>query len=173
MKELETERLILRKLKEEDAQRIYDCWASSNEATRYLTWLPHESVRTTKMILEEWVEEYEDRECYRYGIELKEIGALIGMIDVVDWIEGVPMLGYVLGEDYWDEGYMTEACAAVTEHLFEEGYPSVLVRVNEENVPSIRVLEKNGYTYLGQAEETCSKQKPWTVMINYYRKDKE
>ena len=114
MRELTTERLKLRHVREEDAQRIFDCWASKPEVAKYLTWHAHENVEQTMQILAFWVKEYEeDKNCMRWGMELKVSGELIGMIDVVGYREGNPVIGYCSGPAYWGNGYMTEALHAV------------------------------------------------------------
>ena len=108
MKELETERLLLRHIRRDDAQRIYDCWASDPEVTRYLTWQPHASVAVTEAIVARWLADYDKPDTYRYGIELRETGEMIGMIDVVGYHHGNPVIGYCSGRAYWGNGYMTE-----------------------------------------------------------------
>ena len=168
---LETERLILRPLKLEDADRIYECWASDPQVTEYLTWGPHSSVEVTRQLVDLWVRAYRDPGTVRYGITLKDGGDLIGMIDVVTWHSGVPELGYVLGRAYWSQGYMTEACRAVTEYLFKRGCPSVLIEAHTDNVPSNIVAEKCGFTFIGSQQKQCSPMKPWMVTVNWYRKD--
>ena len=45
MRELETERLRLRALRNEDTQAVFDGWASDPEVTKYLTWNAHKSIR--------------------------------------------------------------------------------------------------------------------------------
>lgn len=113
MKELETERLLLRHIRRDDAQRIFDCWASDPEVTRYLTWQPHASVAVTEAIVARWLADYDKPDTYRYGIELRETGELIGMIDVVGYHHGNPVIGYCSGRAYWGNGYMTEALKAL------------------------------------------------------------
>ena len=49
---LYTDRLILRPFELEDAQAMFDNWASDPEVTKYLTWPTHESVETTKRIIQ-------------------------------------------------------------------------------------------------------------------------
>lgn len=39
---LETERLLLRKFNSEDAQKMFDNWASNPNVTKFLTWQPHQ-----------------------------------------------------------------------------------------------------------------------------------
>ena len=171
---LETDRLILRPVRLEDADRIYECWAKDPQVTEYLTWGPHPDAGVTRQLVDLWVKAYRDPGTVRYGIALKdgeEAGQLIGMIDVTAWHSGVPELGYVLGRDYWSQGYMTEAVTAVTEYLFRRGCPSVLIEAHTENVPSNIVAEKCGFAFIGSQQKQCSPMKPWMVTVNWYRKD--
>jgi ribosomal-protein-alanine N-acetyltransferase len=41
MRDIETERLILRKFEIEDAPEVYRNYASNDHVTRFLTWLTH------------------------------------------------------------------------------------------------------------------------------------
>lgn len=59
-KTINTKRLILRPFQVEDAREMFENWASDPEVTQYLTWLPHESVETTKESLKRWVEGYQN-----------------------------------------------------------------------------------------------------------------
>lgn len=169
MKELETKRLKSRYIKRDDAQRIFDCWASDPEVTKYLTWLPHEDVSVTNQVVDMWVKEYENANCYRYGIELKEENALIGMIDVVRYHHRNPVIGYCSGRKYWNHGYMTEAILAVMDELFADGFETIVIGAVSENTGSIRVIEKAGFHFVGSCREAMSAVKPEIVTINTYR----
>lgn len=169
MKELETKRLKLRYIKPDDAQRIFDCWANDPEVSKYLTWLPHVSVDVTKQVVDTWVREYEQPDCYRYGIELKEENALIGMIDVLGYHHGNPVVGYCSGQNYWNHGYMTEAFEAVIGELFSDGYETIVIEAVNENIGSIRVIEKAGFYFVGCRKIPMSSVKPEVVTINSYR----
>lgn len=50
-KNIETERLILRRFTLDDADAMYRNWASDDEVTKYLTWPAHSSVDITKWFL--------------------------------------------------------------------------------------------------------------------------
>ena len=173
MRELETKRLILRKLRSDDRERIFSCWASDEEVTRYLTWLPHKSEEETGEILNAWLEEYARDDCFRFGIELKEGQLLIGMLDVVDYIGGNPEIGYVLGREYWNRGYMTEALGAAIRYLFEEGFDCIYIRADERNIASNAVIRKNGFEFIKKETGPCSRFKPEPVTCNYYRLKKD
>ena len=59
---LETERLILRPFRKEDAESVFNNYASDDEVTKYVTWCTHESIETTKCLLDFWINQYEKEE---------------------------------------------------------------------------------------------------------------
>ena len=141
---IETERLILRPFREDDAEAIFSGWANDPEVTRYLTWNPHRSLEDTKAILSCWLSEESP---FRFGIERKEDGKLIGSIDVAKFEESVPEIGYCLSRSAWGNGYMTEACLAFRDYLVSVGYPEIILTAVKENHHSIRVFQKCGFVY--------------------------
>ena len=171
MNEFDSERLSFRRIRPEDSKRIFECWASDEEVTKYVTWPAHKNVETTEYVVDMWLKEYDDPACYRYGIELKETGGLIGMIDIVGYIDGKPEIGYVLGRAFWNRGYMTEALRAMTEYLFSGGFDTILIEADERNIGSNSVIRKNGFVFTHQETRPCSSFKPELVTVNWYKKD--
>ena len=166
---LETERLILRPFREDDAEAMFNGWASDPEVTKYLTWDVHENIDTTKFILDMWIKEYDDPKKLNFAIELKSDGSLIGGIDVVGYDdEGVPVIGYDLSRKYWNNGYMTEALKAVISELFTEGFDTVFIEAVVENIGSNRVIEKAGFIFTGTRPAEIFPGKPWIREINTY-----
>ena len=49
---LTTDRLILRRFTVDDAQAMYDHWATDEKTTKYMAWDVHDSVDTTRDLLE-------------------------------------------------------------------------------------------------------------------------
>ena len=43
--EIVTERLLLRRLLPQDAEMMYENWASDSQVTRFLRWEPHRNAR--------------------------------------------------------------------------------------------------------------------------------
>ena len=84
-KTLETDRLILRILRIEDAQPMFDNWASDPEVTKFLTWPAHENLQVTQAVLGSWLDEYGRNDFYQWAIELKQIGKPVGTISVVSY----------------------------------------------------------------------------------------
>lgn len=173
MRELETERLYLRRVKESDAQTMFDNWTSSEKVSEYLQWSAHRSVEDAKAFLSYILPQYEQDDCYRWGIVRKSDNTLMGMIDVVKFKDGCPEIGYCSGERFWGNGYMTEACKAVIDELFNAGYKTIFISAIKENIGSNRVIEKSGFKFVKSAERAQSKIKPEIVTMNYYRLDKE
>ena len=56
---LETERLVLRRFVNEDAEAMYKNWAADEEVTKYLTWPPHSNQEVSQRVIEEWVKAYQ------------------------------------------------------------------------------------------------------------------
>ena len=164
---LETERLILRPFELKDAEDMFYGWASDDEVTQYLTWNSHKTIETTLDIINLWIEQYEKPERINFAIELKENKKVIGGIDVVGYIDGVPVIGYNLSKKYWNYGYMTEACKKVIEHLFSIGHNVIRIDALVDNVASNKVIKKCGGVYQETYEETFT-QKNKIVQINRY-----
>ena len=155
---LETERLILRPFEKTDTYQMFHNWASDPEVTKYMTWNPHESIETTKKIIDMWIEEYQKAE---------RINFAIGGIDVCGYIEGTPVIGYVLSRKYWNNGYMTEAGLEVIKFLKSLGYNKIKIDAVIENIGSNKVIQKLGGKLINQKEEYFENKKQ-KFFINEY-----
>ncbi len=143
-------RLTLRQFTVDDAQAMYDTWASDADVTKYLFWDVHPNVDATRILLGVWVEQYKMDGCYNWAIEYR--GALIGNISVVTTSvrDEYAEIGYCVGRAYWGQGIMTEALARVLRFLFEEvGLHRIYLKHDEQNGASGRVMVKNGMVYEG------------------------
>jgi len=61
-------------------------------------------------------------------------------------------VSYWLGEPFWGKGLMTEILSLYTRRCFSQRpLLSITAGVRDENTGSIRVLEKAGYRYIGEA----------------------
>lgn len=149
---LETDRLILRPFKEEDAEDAYRNWCSDPEVTRFTTWTPHGDIDVTRRIIGFWLEQYSSPDYYQWAIELKETGEVIGTISVVALNEntGAAEIGYCISKKHWGRGIATEAMKAAVAYLFEKtGAECVYARHNVKNAASGAVMLKCGLRYDG------------------------
>lgn len=152
-KEIETDRLLLRRFVNEDAKAMYDNWASDDQVTKYLTWPSHTDVSMTQSSVKNWVEGYEDASQYKWAITLKDNpGEVIGDISVVAISEHRQEceIGYVLGHKFWSQGYMSEAMKAVSHYLLiEADFNRVEALHDVANPASGKVMQKAGLQYEG------------------------
>lgn len=151
-KTLETDRLILRKFRVDDAEQMYRNWASDPEVAKFMTWPPHPDVDCTKSLIAEWISNYADASNYNWVIEWKKTGDVIGNISVPrleEAVEGAEV-GYCLSRAWWGQGIMPEALRAVITYLIEEvGMNRVAATHDRNNAKSGRVMEKAGMKYEG------------------------
>ena len=144
---LETHRLILRPYRMEDAEDMFENWASDPEVTRFLTWPTHSSVEVSRHVLEAWIPHYEEGNYFNWAIEWKESGRVIGNIAVVglDQMAEAADIGYCLGRAWWGRGIMPEALRAVMDYLFSVvGVNRVAATHDSRNPNSGRVMDKAG-----------------------------
>lgn len=166
---LTTERLVLRCFTMDDADAVYQNWASDPIVTQFLSWETHPDTQVTREVLKIWVALYENDGYYNWGIELS--GVLIGAISVneCDEKDQNAEVGYCLARAYWGRGIMTEALSRVLRFLFEEvGLHRVKLECDRENIGSERVMRKNGLTYEGTLRENVlRKDGTWGDMRIY------
>lgn len=150
---LNSQRLLLRPYVLEDAPTMFENWASRADNVTYVTWPPHESVAFTKQLLKEWIASYENPGFFHWVIALKEQPeVVIGDISVIHTNPSTQSceLGYILSQDYWGQGLMTEALQAVIAFLFQEVHINRITADHAvDNPASGRVMEKAGMKYEG------------------------
>ena len=135
--ELTTERLVLRRMTTDDCEMMFGNWANDPEVTRYLRWEPHRDWVVTMAYLNEIVKQYDRPDFYDWGICDKVTGVLMGSISIApaescerekpyawknvktELLGGMYEIGYTLGKKWWNQGYATEAAAAVAFLCYE------------------------------------------------------
>lgn len=150
MKDIETERLILRDASVDDAEDMFE-YAKLEEVTKYLSWKPHISVKDSEKLLEMLGKEAKEKDSYVFKvIVLKENDKMIGTIDARLFGEGLKdaEFGYCLNPKYWKQGYMSEALKAFMEALHKEHrIENIFGSFERENIASKRVMQKNEMYY--------------------------
>ena len=164
MKEIITERLVIRPFKEGDALAMFKNWTGDDRVSTFCRWYTHTDVSTTEQFLNYCIGAE-----YCWAITLKNIDEPIGCIDLVGMDEnGVPEIGYALGYDYWGKGIMTETVKAIIADLFEKGYNKVEACHNIDNPASGKVMEKCGMTYCRDGEGIRKFGSDEKVKLKYY-----
>ncbi len=114
-----------------------------NEVVAATYRIPDLETREAELELFEYlrdISQQEDR--YLFGIFLD--GKLIGLINDCEINNECIEMGYALHPDYHNQGYTTEAFSAVINSLLSKGYTEIIAGAFEDNLASIRVMEKCG-----------------------------
>lgn len=152
---LETNRLILRKFREEDFQD-FCAYAMDEEMCRMMGNDLMDTEETARVTFD-WLKDKEERS---YVLILKETGRAIGNLNVTsvhDHLLKLPALAgkrgvslsFCISRQYRRQGLMSEAVRAVIARLFdEEGMDYVQCGYFDFNTVSARLQEKLGFTHL-------------------------
>ncbi|MBQ1257155.1 MAG: GNAT family N-acetyltransferase [Clostridia bacterium] len=143
---LETERLVLRKVRMDDANDMY-AYSCDPLVAKHVLWDAHRSVNDTKAYLRYMIRKYRMGDPSSWGIEEKATGKIIGTIGYM-WYQAdnnACEVGYSLARAKWNKGYMTEALKAVIDYTFNDlGFHRIEAQHETDNEPSGRVMEKCG-----------------------------
>ena len=143
---LETERLILRPWREEDADDLYT-YASDPDVGPPAGWPPHTSVENSLEIIRTVLSAPET-----YAVCLKESGKPIGSIgfhrnDLAEDDDEYE-LGYWIGKPFWGQGLIPEASREMLRHAFEDlKMNRIWCGYYDGNEKSRRAQEKLGFVY--------------------------
>lgn len=141
---IETDRLVLQRLKYEDAEEIFYAYASKSEATRYVSWPTHTRVQDTNKYLAFAVPAWKAQLEFNFTIRLRSTNSLIGSIGCIN-DAGKMQFGYIISPSSWGRGYATEACRSMLNHICQLTYVyRIWTFVDVENVRSMAVLRKCG-----------------------------
>jgi ribosomal-protein-alanine N-acetyltransferase len=143
--QLETERLILRRFREEDEDVMARLFANP-DFMRFSLGVFTERKQTVAFLdkVIGW-----DRAGIpsQFAVVLHGEEAVIGYCGFFHHAD-VPVeieIGYRLDPDYWNRGLITEAARPVRDHGFADlELPRVISLIHPENMPSRRVAQKNG-----------------------------
>lgn len=152
---LETERLILRKFREEDFEDYY-AYAADRETNRMMGQYDLTGRKEARACFD-WLKDREERS---YAIVHREDGRVIGNLNVCavpEELAGRPelagrrgaSLSFCLSRDYRRRGLMEEAVRAVVDELFRvEGMDYIQCGYFDFNLPSEKLQEKLGFERL-------------------------
>ena len=154
LKELKTERLILRRWEESDAESLFE-YARDPDVGPIAGWPAHNSAEESLSVIKNI---FTGREAYAVCLKTdrRAIGAielkLNGHTDMTERDDECE-LGYWLGKPFWGQGIMPEAVREMLRHVFEDiGMAKVWAGYYEGNLKSKRVQEKCGFRYQWKTE---------------------
>ena len=165
-----TERLLIRALTSDDADRHYALF-SDPEVVRYLYFGPFDRPGAEEHLARRSVVDLPvEGGWINFGLEVQGEGVLIGEL-AMGFISATHKhyeVGYVLDPAYAGRGYATEGAAMIVELAFAGlGAHRVSGRLDARNTPSARVLEKLGMRREGLFVENEYVKGEWTDELVY------
>ena len=168
-KEVKTDELILRRFKEDDADKLY----SNHKDPEVMKWIPNESYedRNEARDAAAFFSDCTDKEQLPFVLAIEHEGELIGDVGINE-VEGCPgevEAGYTVISKYKGRGYATKALmsmAKLASSMF--GVNTLYGRVMKGNDASVRVLEKNGFVFV--KEEMNAEDDPYGNGMLVYKK---
>ncbi len=158
---METKRLILDRIKETDQEDYFNSISHDKKVLKTFVCRYAESLGTFDFST------YLGRDDL-FAIRLKETGRLIGIILYFDAQDGACEIGYGIGSDHWNKGYVTEAVKRFLSYLFEEkGMKTVYASYFTGNDASRRVMEKCGMRYSRFSEREFEYLGEWRDLTYY------
>ena len=153
---LKTKRLILRPLKESDAQKLFEL-CNNDIIYKNLLTMPHPyTLDDAYKKIEKATTQFKTGEKYCFAITLKENeNELIGLIDIKNNQKlSYGEIGYWLDSDLWNKGIMTEAAQEIVCFSFKTlKLHKLIIEAYTNNLGSIKVAIKCGFTHEGTIKE--------------------
>lgn len=170
MQRFETERLILRRLQEEDAAGFWQEIYSDAEVVRYYN---GGKVFTLEEVREFLPRRRNSGQWGYWTVLLRETGELIGQLHLDPYVnegwyrlpaEGGALcrrpeveLAFAFGKRFWGQGYAAEACRELIRYAFRElRLERLLGGADIHNLRSIRLHERLGYRLYYHAESVTA-----------------
>lgn len=144
---METERLILRPWREDDAEVLFQ-YASDPELGPRAGWPPHQCIEESLEVIRSFFSND-----HTWAIALKGGGEVVGCIGYLPQGEtNIPVgeaeaeVGYWVAKPFWGRGICSEALKAVVDYCFgEKGFTALWGDYFVDNPASGRVMEKCGF----------------------------
>lgn len=135
----------------EDAQAIFEAFASDPRVTKYMDWRPAQRLDLDKVAKRhaEFAADMAAGKRIAWVIRRLVDTRLCGKIELrIDGQEGD--IGYVLAATHWGEGIMPEAMTAVLDFAQRLGLRRITGACDPDNRASVRVFQKCGFHYAGR-----------------------
>ncbi len=150
---VETERLLLRKPRAEDAPGLLEAFADP-EAMRCIGDGSTTDLAGAERAVERWLERWRDWGVGMFVAVRKEDERVLGRVGFLRWdpetweVDGSETeIGWGLAREHWGNGYAPEAALALRDWAFEErGLTRLISLIQHGNAASVRVAEKLGET---------------------------
>ena len=168
-----TERLILRRMKDEDVDDLFNM-RKDPEMHEYTDTMPDQAIKETFSYMEKMDKGIEEGKWILWVLETKLSGRVIGSVSIWNFNDKktTAELGYGIIPFEQGKGYMTEALRKVLEFCFKElGMEWIEAYTEEDNSKSTSMLERLGFVEVNRViDQGYNKERFYNMIV--FRKGK-
>lgn len=160
---LNTERLLLRPIRAEDAQAVFS-YRSLPEVALYQGWVPASAEEVAVYANKMADLPADSKEQWWQWVIINQSGqTLLGDLAFCVDAEGQQAeLGVAVAPHYQGQGYATEALRALISHLFQHyGLHRIHVSIDPRNQPSVLLFERLGFRHEGLLKQSLWFKGQW------------
>lgn len=143
---IETSRILLRPITINDCDNVYNNWASNPKIQTEYGEPVYSDMQEVIKLLTNWIDNYTNEDFYRWAIIEKASNQNIGKIAFCKVFSDccTAEIEYCIGENFWGNGYASEALYAVIDFTFNNTeFLKLEAFYRTANKKSGRVLEKS------------------------------
>lgn len=139
----------LRKYELDDAPIIYNELGCNPNIIKHTGWNPYSSIESTIQMIKQYI----DNDEYSWVIEANE--EIVGTIGAYDYSnnDNSIEIGYSIFESEWNKGYASAALLLACNYLTSKGVCKIKAWTSKDNIASIKILEKAGFSLVGTIED--------------------
>ena len=169
---------LLAPLQKEDAYDLNRLMSSNNERFRRFfpgTLSQNLSVTDSQRYIRDKQQLFEDREEYTLGLRDKTSNQVVGLIILKDinWHQKRGELAYCISPDFGGRSWTSQAVSLLSEHaLHTLGLIDLRIMVHKSNVPSVRVAEKSGFSWVKTSIESFTPPGEAALDMEFYQRTK-
>lgn len=149
---LESERLHLRPIREDDLPDLYAVFADP-DVMRYWSTPPMRDMDEARAYLAGISRNFAERTGFKWAITRRDNDRLIGTTSLfrLDGPHHTGEIGYALGSAHWGNGYAAEAVRRTCQFGFEQlGLRRIEADIDPRNLASVRLVEALGFRREGE-----------------------
>ena len=171
---IETNRLLLRPYKVEDAEAFFKILHTNKEHLEDYFFLLFKTNKTIEDVREYFLskqKETEDKKGFACGIFLKDTLELIGHISVrdIDWRVPKGELAYFIFKQCTVKKYSIEALESFRDWCFtEHRFCRLYMKISSDNFASIHTAERCNFKFEGRLKNDYRKKEEQLIDMNIY-----
>lgn len=155
--QLESERFILREIKEQDYLSLYEIYSDA-DAVKYQQIGAMKTIKQAHQSVQAFLQGFQDKKFIKWCVTSKENDTIIGLITLhsFNFCNAQAEIGFMLNKRYWRQNIMGEVSNEIIRFAFEIiKLNRIEASIHPDNIASIKLSEKLGFKREGLKKEAA------------------